>query len=456
MALTPEQVLNKHFQTTQFRRGYEERDVDDFLDEIVAEMRSLIEQRDDYLKQLNDCRASKNQGAVRADGATAAMPVVGRPGTTRSSAVSRRRSRTPSAPSRPPPTAPRRRRPTRTTPSGPREAHRARQGRGSAPKPQRSRPSTTPLSTRRRPSSPSSTRRWPTPRPSSARLRERARAPRPRPAPPRSAPRVPRPTPRLRPSPAAPPPRPAAVNVDAANVIALAQRLHDEHVAAGESRRNELSPRPRDVTAELLSGTGQARRAHHDRPGRHEEVTRQAEQLVPRATAKRDQMLSEATAQRDKMLAEAAAQRDQMLTEARERSTGMVAEAQQKKAALLEGSASRRACSTARSTSCAASRRTTAPTSSPTSRSAARPRRQRPGAGPRRQRLGWSQTADPRHSAGRPHRPPETPGRSVLYGGTNCSAPAAFRVVPARRGLIVGPTCHVDGVSDEGSGSNGG
>ncbi len=68
MALTPEQVLNKHFQTTQFRRGYEERDVDDFLDEIVAEMRSLIEQRDDYLKQLNDCRASKNQGAVRAGG----------------------------------------------------------------------------------------------------------------------------------------------------------------------------------------------------------------------------------------------------------------------------------------------------------------------------------------------------------------------------------------------------
>ncbi|MDV3223323.1 DivIVA domain-containing protein, partial [Intrasporangium sp.] len=81
MALTPEQVLNKHFQTTQFRRGYEERDVDDFLDEIVAEMRSLIEQRDDYLKQLNDCRASKNQPAVRGgDGPTQAMPPVGRPG----------------------------------------------------------------------------------------------------------------------------------------------------------------------------------------------------------------------------------------------------------------------------------------------------------------------------------------------------------------------------------------
>ncbi|HEU4999407.1 MAG TPA: DivIVA domain-containing protein, partial [Lapillicoccus sp.] len=38
MALTPEQILNKHFQTTQFRKGYDERDVDDFLDDVVAEM----------------------------------------------------------------------------------------------------------------------------------------------------------------------------------------------------------------------------------------------------------------------------------------------------------------------------------------------------------------------------------------------------------------------------------
>ena len=54
MALTPEDILNKQFQSTQFRKGYDEREVDDFLDEIVAEMRSLIAQRDDYLQQLND------------------------------------------------------------------------------------------------------------------------------------------------------------------------------------------------------------------------------------------------------------------------------------------------------------------------------------------------------------------------------------------------------------------
>ncbi len=59
MALTPEDILNKQFQSTQFRKGYDEREVDDFLDEIVAEMRALMAQRDDYLQQLNDCRAGR-------------------------------------------------------------------------------------------------------------------------------------------------------------------------------------------------------------------------------------------------------------------------------------------------------------------------------------------------------------------------------------------------------------
>ena len=64
MALTPEQVLNKHFQTTQFRRGYEERDVDDFLDEVVAEMRRIVKEGDDLRDQLNECRQTKGMPAV--------------------------------------------------------------------------------------------------------------------------------------------------------------------------------------------------------------------------------------------------------------------------------------------------------------------------------------------------------------------------------------------------------
>ena len=57
MALTPEQILNKHFQTTQFRKGYDERDVDDFLDDVVAEMQALTAQRDDYKHQFEECQS---------------------------------------------------------------------------------------------------------------------------------------------------------------------------------------------------------------------------------------------------------------------------------------------------------------------------------------------------------------------------------------------------------------
>jgi len=42
MTLTPEDVLNKNFTPTQFRRGYDEREVDDFLDEVVTEMRRIV------------------------------------------------------------------------------------------------------------------------------------------------------------------------------------------------------------------------------------------------------------------------------------------------------------------------------------------------------------------------------------------------------------------------------
>ena len=41
MALTPEDVLDKNFTATQFRRGYDEQEVDDFLDEVVVELRRL-------------------------------------------------------------------------------------------------------------------------------------------------------------------------------------------------------------------------------------------------------------------------------------------------------------------------------------------------------------------------------------------------------------------------------
>src|SRR6185312_6075511 len=70
MALTPEDVLNKNFTATQFRRGYDEQEVDDFLDEVVAELRRLTQERDDLATQLAECRKGKGAGATA--GATAA------------------------------------------------------------------------------------------------------------------------------------------------------------------------------------------------------------------------------------------------------------------------------------------------------------------------------------------------------------------------------------------------
>lgn len=53
MALTPEDVVNKRFQPTKFREGYDQDEVDDFLDEIVVELRRLTQENEDLRKQLS-------------------------------------------------------------------------------------------------------------------------------------------------------------------------------------------------------------------------------------------------------------------------------------------------------------------------------------------------------------------------------------------------------------------
>ena len=70
MALTPEDVVNKRFQPTKFREGYDQDEVDDFLDEIVVELRRLTQENEDLRKKLAE--ASSNPQAA----ATASAPVV--------------------------------------------------------------------------------------------------------------------------------------------------------------------------------------------------------------------------------------------------------------------------------------------------------------------------------------------------------------------------------------------
>ncbi|WBM80156.1 DivIVA domain-containing protein [Cryobacterium breve] len=47
MALTPEDVVNKRFQSTKFREGYDQDEVDDFLDEVVVELRRLTAENEE-------------------------------------------------------------------------------------------------------------------------------------------------------------------------------------------------------------------------------------------------------------------------------------------------------------------------------------------------------------------------------------------------------------------------
>jgi DivIVA domain-containing protein len=88
MALTPEDVVNKRFQHVKFRDGYDQDEVDDFLDEVVVELRRLYQENDELRQKLSACeqrvnelsqsgasRATQQSPAVDAD-ATQAMPAA--------------------------------------------------------------------------------------------------------------------------------------------------------------------------------------------------------------------------------------------------------------------------------------------------------------------------------------------------------------------------------------------
>ncbi len=80
MALTPEDVVNKRFQPTKFREGYDQDEVDDFLDEIVVELRRLTQENEE-LRQRADALESRTAetGTVTAAPATAPFPEAAAP-----------------------------------------------------------------------------------------------------------------------------------------------------------------------------------------------------------------------------------------------------------------------------------------------------------------------------------------------------------------------------------------
>jgi DivIVA domain-containing protein len=79
MALTPEDVVNKRFQATKFREGYDQDEVDDFLDEVVNELRRLTEDNEELRQKLGACErrvGELSRASVARENAEPAAPVA--------------------------------------------------------------------------------------------------------------------------------------------------------------------------------------------------------------------------------------------------------------------------------------------------------------------------------------------------------------------------------------------
>lgn len=73
--LTADDVLNKKFQATKFREGYDQDEVDDFLDEVVNTLRSVYAENDDLKSKL----AAAERRIAELSRAQAQTPVAPQP-----------------------------------------------------------------------------------------------------------------------------------------------------------------------------------------------------------------------------------------------------------------------------------------------------------------------------------------------------------------------------------------
>lgn len=73
MALTPDDLLTKRFEETRFRDGYDQEEVDEFLDEIAAQWRELLAERDRLAAEVEQVKAgAPAEGAAPAAAAAPA------------------------------------------------------------------------------------------------------------------------------------------------------------------------------------------------------------------------------------------------------------------------------------------------------------------------------------------------------------------------------------------------
>src|SRR4028119_2458998 len=93
MPLTPEDVSNKRFTPVRLREGYDMGEVDQFLDEVEAELARLTKENDDLRAKLSAAQTGSGNSGFEPP-ATAQTPAA------------RGRAPAPPAPPRPPPAPP--------------------------------------------------------------------------------------------------------------------------------------------------------------------------------------------------------------------------------------------------------------------------------------------------------------------------------------------------------------
>jgi DivIVA domain-containing protein len=76
MPLTPDEVVNKRFSATKFRQGYDEEEVDEFLDEVVAELRRLTSENEDLKSKLAACERRVGELTRGGGGSSVSDPVI--------------------------------------------------------------------------------------------------------------------------------------------------------------------------------------------------------------------------------------------------------------------------------------------------------------------------------------------------------------------------------------------
>ena len=77
MAITPEDLINKSFKVVNVGPSYSMNEVDDFLDELVGELRRLNAENNSLRRKLEDCESRKGGASTSETTAAAATPAGG-------------------------------------------------------------------------------------------------------------------------------------------------------------------------------------------------------------------------------------------------------------------------------------------------------------------------------------------------------------------------------------------